>query len=304
MIINDSSLDLVFRGFQAVYTDAFADAPTFAGAPAHADKIAMKVNSSARSETYGWLGQFPQLREWVGPRHVHNLKAHKFTILNKTFENTVSVSRNDIDDDNLGVFAPVFAQMGWEARQHPERLVFGLLADGFASECYDGQAFFDTDHPVEGVDGTIRSVSNMQAGTDEPWYLLDTSRKIKPIVWQERQKYEFQSIVATSDSHVFMTDDYLYGVRARVNAGFGLWQLAYASRAPLNAENYALARAAMQSFRGDGGRVLGVQPTTLIVPPSLESPALKLLNSENAGGGETNEWKGTAEPIVTPFVLI
>jgi micrococcal nuclease len=33
-----------------------------------------------------------------------------------------------------------------------------------------------------------------------------------------------------------MSEEYRYGVRARCNAGFGLWQLAYASKAELNAE--------------------------------------------------------------------
>ena len=32
-----------------------------------------------------------------------------------------------------------------------------------------------------------------------------------------------------------MTDEHVYGVRARVNAGLGLWQMAYASKAPLTA---------------------------------------------------------------------
>jgi len=50
----------------------------------------MTVPSTGRDEIYGWLGQFPQLREWIGQRHVHNLKAHSFTITNRKFESTVS----------------------------------------------------------------------------------------------------------------------------------------------------------------------------------------------------------------------
>lgn len=67
-----------------------------------------------------------------------------------------------------------------------------------------------------------------------------------------------------------MTDEYLYGVRARANAGFGLWQLAFGSRAPLTAANYAAARASMSSIKGDQGRVLGIRPNVLVVPPALE----------------------------------
>jgi phage major head subunit gpT-like protein len=94
----------------------------------------------------------------------------------------------------------------------------------------------------------------------------------------------------------------MYGVRARVNAGFGLWQLAFGSKDTLNAANYAAARAAMMDFRSDGGKVLGITPSVLVVPPALEEAAMRLVNSEFGTGGESNPWKGTAKVIVTPYV--
>lgn len=87
-----------------------------------------------------------------------------------------------------------------------------------------------------------------------------------------------------------------------VDVGYGLWQLAWGSQQTLNAANYAAARAAMMSFRGEGGKLLGINPTLLIVPPALESAGLQLLNSEYGTGGVTNEWKGTARLLVTPEI--
>jgi phage major head subunit gpT-like protein len=171
-------------------------------------------------------------------------------------------------------------------------MVFGLLGLGFAEKCFDGQYFFDTDHPLRDKTGATVSVSNMQAGAGPAWYLLDTSRMIRPIVRQVREKYEFQSMDRPTDAPVFLNDEYLYEVRARVNAGFGLWQLAFASKAALTPENYAAARAAMMDYRSDGGRVLGVMPNTLVVPPALESDALHVLNTETGDGGGSNPWKG------------
>tara|TARA_R110002110_G_scaffold122758_1_gene299146 strand:+ start:5324 stop:6220 length:897 start_codon:yes stop_codon:yes gene_type:complete len=295
MLINSQSLDLVFKGFQTLYTDAYLSAEV------NWDKIAMTVPSSSREETYGWLGQFPQLREWLGPRHVHSLTAHSFTLLNRTFESTVSIARDDIADDRLGVFKPALSEMGYLARQHPEELIFGLLGKGFTETCFDGQNFFDTDHPLTDSNGAQVTVSNMQAGAGAPWYLMDTSRSVRPIVWQEREPYQFETKSRPEDDNVFFNNEYLYGVRARVNAGFGLWQLAYASKADLTPETYAAARAAMMSFRSDGGRILGVNPTTLVVPPSLESAALYVVNTETSDGGGSNPWKGTADLIVSPF---
>lgn len=295
MIINKNTLDLVYKGFKSIYTDAYMEAPD------QASKIVMHVPSSARDETYSWLGQFPQLREWVGPRHVRSLKAHSFTIENREFESTIEVKRVDIADDRLGVFKPMFSEMGRLARSHTQELVFNLLKSGFTTNCFDGQSFFDTEHPLE-IEGQNVLVSNMQEGTSEPWFLLDTSRAVRPIIFQEREPYTFEGVTNPDDAQVFSTGKYLYGVHARVNAGFGLWQLAFGSKAELNAENYASAREAMMNVRSDGGRILGVTPTVLVVPPSLETAALELLNATQNAAGASNVWSKTADLIVTPFV--
>jgi phage major head subunit gpT-like protein len=61
------------------------------------------------------------------------------------------------------------------------------------------------------------------------WYLVDASRAIKPLIFQERKKPEFTSLIDAKDENVFMRGSYLYGVDNRCNAGFGLWQMAYGS---------------------------------------------------------------------------
>lgn len=296
MIVNAQVLDLAFKGFKTVVSDAMMQAP------AHAKDIAMTVPSVSRDETYGWLGSFPAMREWLGPRNVKNLVANGFTIQNRKFESTLEITRDDISDDRLGIFKPMFAEMGQAAVRHPEELVFGLLASGFTTNCYDGQFFFDTDHPVTDAEGNVTQVSNTGGGAGTAWYLLDTSRAVRPLIWQEREKYEFQQLTQENSEYVFLNDRYLYGIRARVNAGFGLWQLAYGSRQTLNAANYAAARAAMMGFTADGGRKLGVTPTVLVVPPSLEEAGLNILNTEYGAAGASNPWKGTAKLIVTPYL--
>ncbi|MGB6229715.1 MAG: Mu-like prophage major head subunit gpT family protein [Litorimonas sp.] len=297
MILNEQSIELAFKGFKTRYTAAYDEAPI------DWDKIAMTINSGSREETHGWLGQFPQLREWLGgERQLKDMEAHGFTIVNRKFEATVNISRDDFEDDRLGVFGPMMAEMGHRARQHPEELVFNLLAAGFATTCYDGQLYFDTDHPSVDADGTAVTVSNMQDGTQAPLFLLDTSRAIKPVIWQERDKYDFKAITNPRDARVFMTDEFLYGVRARVNAGFGLWQLAFGSKAELTAQNYAAARRALANMRGDQGRILGLRPTTLVVPYGLEQQARDLITAVTNDGGGSNAWTGTADLIVTPYL--
>lgn len=209
MILNEANVDLAFQGFKAIYTDAYTNAP------AHYSKVAMTVTSGNRQETYGWLGQFPQLREWLdGERVIKDLEAHSFTILNRKFESTVDIRREDFEDDRLGLFKPMFAEMGHLARQHPDELIFGLLKDGFTTPCFDGQNYFDTEHQAPDAEGTIGPVSNMADGTEPPWFLLDTSRAVRPLIWQARVDYTFDMVNRPSDERVFMTDKYLYGVRA------------------------------------------------------------------------------------------
>jgi phage major head subunit gpT-like protein len=60
------------------------------------------------------------------------------------------------------------------------------------------------------------------------WYLLCTRRVVKPIIFQERVPVEFASLEEESESG-FMRDEYVYGVRARYNVGYGPWQYAYGS---------------------------------------------------------------------------
>lgn len=296
MLINRANLNTLFDGFNAAFTRGYT------GLSATYPKVAMIVPSTAASETFGWLGQFPRMREWIGDRIVNNLVAHSYTIKNRLFEVTVSVDRTAIEDDRYGVFSPIMQELGRSAAEHPDELVFALLNDGFSTPCYDGQNFFDTDHPVIGANGLVTSVSNSGGGSGTPWFLLDTSRVVKPVVFQERVPYKLTQLTSENDENVFWKDTYIYGVRARSNVGFGLWQLAYGSKQPLNAASYAAARAALMDMKGDEGRKLGIRPTLLVVPASLESAGLKIINSENASGGETNEWKGTAELLVTPWL--
>ncbi|PRW18785.1 mu-like prophage major head subunit gpT family protein [Pseudomonas aeruginosa] len=100
---------------------------------------------------------------------------------------------------------------------------------------------------------------------------------MKPLILQKRKDYNFVTMDAEKDENVFMRKEYVYGVDARLNAGFGLWQLAYSSREALDASSFNDVYAAMQSLRGDKGKRLGIRPKLLVVPPSLRSQALEVV---------------------------
>jgi phage major head subunit gpT-like protein len=306
MLINQANVSTLFAGFKTLFDQGFAGAETVY------EQLAMVMPSTTREEVYAWLGQMPGVREWLGERVVRNLALHDFTIKNRDFESTISVPRNDIEDDRFGVFGPMLTKLGKAAAEQPDKLVLSLLASGFAINCYDGQFFFDTDHPVGNGEAAPVSVSNVQDGAGTPWFLLDTSRAIKPLIFQERRPYKLTSLDQPDDENVFFRKEFIYGVDGRSNAGFGLWQLAYASKADLTADNYEAARAAMMEFKGDNGRPLGIKPNVLVAPLGLEGAVMRLLNNgtriETVGDDDTpvaiqNEWKGTAAPIVTAWLI-
>jgi phage major head subunit gpT-like protein len=262
----------------------------------------MTSQSSTREETYGWLGAYNSLREWIGDRQLNGLVAHGFTIKNRTFENTVSVSREDIEDDMIGVYSGAFQLMGADAAMHPDKLIFELLRTGTTSTCYDGQNFFDTDHPINPDSATAGTVSNcdMVNPSDAPeWVLIDTSKVIKPFIFQRRKDYTFVAKDQDSDENAFMRNEYVYGVEARVNAGYGLWQLAYGSNKDLSYANYATARAAMMKLKAPNGNPLGIVPDVLLVSPDYEAKARDLILTPKYNDGAMN---GTAEIIVCPWL--
>lgn len=261
------------------------------------DKVATKVTSTRSSNTYGWLGSWPGLREWIGDRVVKSLSTSSYTLVNRPFEETVGVPRTAIEDDEYGIYGPMMASMAQSVAEHPDELVFGLLKNGFTTPCYDGQNFFDTEHPVG---DTV--VSNMQAGAGEGWYLLDNRRPLKPLIYQERKKAEFVAKTALTDENVFNAGEFVYGVDLRCAVGFGFWQLAFGSKAELNAENYEAAFEAMTSQRNEDGKVLNVRPTHIVVGPGNRAAAKKLFKAMLVNGGDTNTNYDDVEIIEAPWV--
>ena len=300
-IVTPALLQALFTGFKKNFEDAKSEAPT------QYTKIATVIKSTTKSNTYGWLGKFPSLRKWVGDRVIESMKTHGYQIVNEDFEATVAVDRNDIEDDELGIYAPMFAEMGRSAGVHPDELCFGLLGAGFTTPCYDAQYFFDTDHPVypkaDGT-GTPALVANLvvDAGySGEPWFLLDTSRALKPVIFQDRKAPQLIAMTKIDDESVFTRKEFRYGVDCRDAAGFGFWQLAFANKRALTPDNLWDAFSRMRAFEADGGRKLGVKATLLVVPASLEKLATQMLERE-LESSSSNELKGKLELVVADYL--
>jgi phage major head subunit gpT-like protein len=88
---------------------------------------------------------------------------------------------------------------------------------------------------VNAFRGRLRLIVSPYIGglSAEAWFLLDTKRPIKGVILQQRSDVpvEFTAVESeTGSDSAFMSDRYLYGVRARYNVGYGLWQAAYGGK--------------------------------------------------------------------------
>jgi phage major head subunit gpT-like protein len=156
MQITPGALRALNTQFSGIYQRGYSAAVVFY------TMFASVVTSSTKSNTYGWMAKIAKLREWIGERVVNNLASHSYTLENKPFEGTIAVDRDDFDDDNLGIYAPTVEQLGQQAAKYPDDLVVTLLQQGHAQLCFDGQNYFDTDHPV--------NVNDAAAGTQQNYW--------------------------------------------------------------------------------------------------------------------------------------
>jgi phage major head subunit gpT-like protein len=296
MLVNAANLDALRAGFKTEFQAGLG----LAGSSY--PKVATVVPASTKEVKYGWLKNIPGVREWIGPRMIHNLSQGDYTIKEKPFELTIGVDRDDVETDNLGIYAPMFRMMGESTGSKWDELVWGQLPAGFVAECFDGQFYFDTDHPITAADGSATVFANTDGGAGTPWFLACTSRVLKPIILQRRKDFQFVPKDDPKDDRVFYNKEFVYGADARGNVGFSFPQLCWGSKQTLDAAHYKTALAALESMKGDEGRPLGLKGFTLFAPPSLRENVQKLLVSENDATGATNPWKGTATPEIVPWL--
>lgn len=292
MLINLETIQSLHTALSAAYQGGLVNADV-----SYLD-VATEVTSNNKSSTYPWLGDMPSVRAWIGDRIVKELIGHSYEIKNAPFESTFAVDRDDIEDDQFGTYALKAQMLAAEGKAFLSRSVWALLANGEVGLAYDGVPFFSTLHP----DGQGGTQSNLIAGASAAWYVLDTSKSVKPLILQKRRDMELVSLDNPEDPNVFWTRKFIYGIDGRFGFGYGFWQQAIKSKQPLTEENLAEARAQMRLLTNDSGELLGMMPTTLVVGASNEVAGMKLINNLTLATGETNVTKGMYKLVVSPYL--
>jgi len=142
MIVNGANLNAIFLNLSKVFNQTFNEVEVEYPA------IAMVVPSNGAYVDYRWLANFPQMKEWIGKKHITKLAEYDYVIRNKDYAATIEVRRNDIEDDQMGIYKPQAESAAWSAKQHPDELVFEAVNKAFTAKCYDGQPMISGSHKV------------------------------------------------------------------------------------------------------------------------------------------------------------
>lgn len=116
---------------------------------------------------------------------------------------------------NLLVIPP---ELYWEATQ--------LLNSSFFP---DPAPIGTQDLAINPLRGMLTLLTTPYLASPTNWFLLDTGRVVRALVLQMRKEFEFQALESSSENG-FLRDQFLYGVRARYNAGFGDWRAAFGAQ--------------------------------------------------------------------------
>ena len=142
MLITKAAIQQLQVGFSGLYRAGWNNtAPKLVS-------LATTVPSSTRTNTYGWMGRLLKMRKWDGPRVIQNLNTHAYQLENEPYELTVGVDRDDIEDDQLGVYNPLFEELGRNAQKWPDQTLKTALQAGTTNLGFDGVAFFASTHPL------------------------------------------------------------------------------------------------------------------------------------------------------------
>lgn len=293
-VINLEDVQVLNRVFNAAFIAGLG------AAPVEYQLFTQIAPSTAKTEDFSWLGAVPTVREWLGARVHKKLAGHNYAITNRKWESTVDIEREVLEDNGALGHAARIQDMGKEANDHRGRLAWSTFAAGKVGTCYDGGAFFRTNHKPD-PDGSY-TYSNYTSGAKAPWYLVDASRPLKPIILTDRVAPELRAPMLTDES-VQESDVFSWRTRARYAAGYGLPQLAHRAEVDLTETNFNAAYAAMRAIKDDTGeRYLNIRPTHLIVPPSLRTEALKLIKATTDNGGQ-NVNAGIVQVLESPYII-
>jgi len=148
MQITQGNLEAVFTGLKATFAEAVQTTEN-----ERILRMMEVVPSTSGTETYPVATLLGDLEEVLDEVTITSIGAFVQSVPNRTFARIVQVHRNDIADDNVGVYRPGVRQLGRRAALYPLRLAAEVLLAGFTEEWIDGTTVFSAEHEWVGGAG-------------------------------------------------------------------------------------------------------------------------------------------------------
>ncbi len=153
MQITQGNLDAVFTGLKATFSEALQSTET-----GRIEQLMESVPSTNGTENYPVATLLGDLEEVLDEVTITSIGTFVKSVPNRTFARIVQIGRNDIADDNIGVYRPGVRQLARRAALYPLRLAAEGLLLGFSEEWIDGNSVFSDTH--EWVGGATWSNRN------------------------------------------------------------------------------------------------------------------------------------------------
>jgi len=145
MEITLGNLQAVFTGLKATFAEAVQSAET-----EQIEQLMERVPSTTDTEQYPVATLLGDLEEVLDEVTITSIGRYVQSVPNRTFARIVQVKRNDIADDNIGVYRPGVRQLGRRAALYSLRLAVEALLAGFTDEWIDSQPVFSASHTWPG----------------------------------------------------------------------------------------------------------------------------------------------------------
>jgi phage major head subunit gpT-like protein len=199
--------NLIVPGIRGEFFAAYARRSQDAVYP----QIATVVRGDSNYLDFGWLGNVPRLREWVGPRQLRELStSQNFRVYTKTFEGSLSIPRAAIEDQQLEMIMPRVRDLANEAVRHREEWVVQTLAQGTTLTTFDGQPLLanrggpnnNLTSNALGTDSLQQAISAMMQFVDNqgvPFGVIPDTLLVGPkLMWKARELLESPVVVQAS----------------------------------------------------------------------------------------------------------
>lgn len=148
MEITPQNLQFFFTGLINVYSQAYGVTEVW-----H-DKFATVYPAQTEDWISGWIGMLDKLREWKGARIIRTPAPQTYRATVRNFELTEGVDKFKLQDDQYGIYTPMFQMMGYQQKKWPDYQLRDLLFNqgaytGAAQIGTDGVTYFNTAHPID-----------------------------------------------------------------------------------------------------------------------------------------------------------